>query len=227
MGRGYSRRRRTPQRGVRPWRRTRPPDRFEVKTSLHGRVLRRSRHRRDADARFRAPRRRAGAQDRGTGPRQRRRRRAAPADRAAGGARARAAAEDLRRAVALAEGAALPPSGPALHARLHRAPVRGLHRAARRPPLRRRSRDGRRLRHVRRHAGAGRRPPEGAQHEGEGAAQLRPAQARGLPQGAAPDGAGRAHRAVRSSASSTRRAPTRASTPRSAARPRRSRRTSR
>ena len=45
-----------------------------------------------------------------------------------------------------------------------------------------------------------RRAPEGAQHEGEGAAQLRPAQAGGLPQGAAPDGAGRAHAAGRSSA---------------------------
>ena len=78
---------------------------------------------------------------------------------------------------------------------------------------------------LRRHAGAGARPPEGPQHEGEGAAQLRPAQARGLPQGAAADGAGGALRAARSSASSTRRAPIPASTPRSAARPRRSRRT--
>src|SRR5215831_15145766 len=49
--------------------------------------------------------------------------------------------------------------------------------------------DRRRLRHVRGDAGAGARPPEGTQHQGEGAAQLRPAQARGLPQGDAPDGA--------------------------------------
>ena len=40
------------------------------------------------------------------------------------------------------------------------------------------------------------RPPEGAQHQGERAAQLRPAQARGLPQGAAADGAGGAHEAA-------------------------------
>ena len=112
---------------------------------------------------------------------------------AAGGAGARAAAEDLRGADALAEGAALPPPGAPVHAGLHRAAVRGLHRAARRPPFRRRPGRGRRLRHLRRHARPGARAPEGAQHEGEGAAQLRPAQARGLPQGAAPDGAGRAH----------------------------------
>ena len=48
--------------------------------------------------------------------------------------------------------------------------------------------------------------------------------ARGLSQGAAPDGAGVALRGARSSASSTRRAPIPASAPRSAARPRRSRR---
>ena len=103
--------------------------------------------------------------------------------------------------------------------------VDGLRRAARRPPLPRRPGDRRRLRHVRRHAGAGARPPEGPQHQGEHAAQLRHAAARGLPQGAAPDGAGGALRAARSSASSTRRAPIPASTPRSAARPRRSPRT--
>jgi acetyl-CoA carboxylase carboxyl transferase subunit alpha len=37
----------------------------------------------------------------------------------------------------------------------------------------------------------GDRPPEGPRHQGAGAAQLRHAQARGLPQGAAPDEAGR------------------------------------
>ena len=49
---------------------------------------------------------------------------------------------------------------------------------------------------VRGHAGARPRSPEGAQHQGEGAAQLRPAPARGLPQGPAADGAGGADAAA-------------------------------
>ena len=81
---------------------------------------------------------------------------------AARGARARAAAGDLRGSHALAEGPALAPPGAALHAGLRRSPVPGLHRAARRSPLRRRPGHHRRLRHVRRHARARRRPPEGA-----------------------------------------------------------------
>ncbi len=105
--------------------------------------------------------------------------------------------------------------------------VERLHRAARRPPLRRRSGDRRRLRPVRRHAGPGPRPPEGAQHEGEGAAQLRPAEARGVPQGAAPDGAGGPHAAPDHLPHRHPGGLSRASTPRSAARPRRSPRTSR
>ena len=58
-------------------------------------------------------------------------------------------------------------------------------RAARRPPLRRRSGDRRRPRALRRRAVHGHRPPEGPRHQGEDAPQLRHAAARGLPQGAA------------------------------------------
>ena len=62
------------------------------------------------------------------------------------------------------------------------------------------------------------RPPEGPRHQAEDLPQLRHAQARGLSQGAARDAAGREVRAARSSPSSTRPAPTPASTRRSAAR---------
>ncbi len=125
----------------------------------------------------------------------------------------------------VAEGAAVAPPCPPVHAGLHRTAVRRLRRAARRPPLRRRPRHRRRVRAVRRQADADPGSPEGAQHEGEGPAQLRPAQAGGLPQGAAPDGAGGARRAAHRLPRSTPRAPTPASTPRSAGRPRRSPRT--
>ena len=53
-----------------------------------------------------------------------------------------------------------------------------------------------------------RRPPEGPRHQAEDPPQLRHAQARGLPQGDAGDGARGDATAARSSASSTRRAPT-------------------
>ena len=104
--------------------------------------------------------------------------------------------------------------------RVHRVPG-----AARRPHVRGRPVDRRRRRAARRHAGHADRPAEGARHQGARAPQLRHAEARGLPQGAAPDADRRALRAARSSRSSTRRAPTRASAPRSATRARRSRAT--
>ena len=102
-------------------------------------------------------------------------------------------------------------------------PLHRLLRAGRRPPLRRGPLHRRRLRPLRRPAGDADRPPEGPQHQGEHGPQLRDAAPRGLPQGAPADGAGRALRAARSSPSSTPRAPTRASAPRSAGRPRPSR----
>ena len=76
-----------------------------------------------------------------------------------------------------------------IETRLHR-----LRRAARRPGLRRRRRRGRRPRALRRPAGGGARAPEGAQTKENLRAQLRHAETRGLPQGAAADGAGRALR---------------------------------
>ncbi len=78
------------------------------------------------------------------------------------------------------------PSEPAEHARLHRAPVHRLRRAARRPPLRRRPRH---------RAGFAELPgpagrcvvghQKGARHEAEDLPQLRLRAARRLPQGAA------------------------------------------
>ena len=59
----------------------------------------------------------------------------------------------------------------------------GLRRAARRPVVPRRPGHRRRLGALRRAGGAGPRPPEGAQHQGEPAPQLRHAAPRGLPQG--------------------------------------------
>ena len=57
--------------------------------------------------------------------------------------------------------------------------------------LRRRQGDRGRHRHLRRRAGGGDRPPEGAGHPREHRPQLRHAASRGLPQGAPPDAAGR------------------------------------
>ena len=67
-----------------------------------------------------------------------------------------------------------------------------------------------------------RRPPEGQRHQAEDLPQLRLRAARGLSQGAARDADGAEVRPRRSSASSIRRRPTRASSRRSAASPRRS-----
>ncbi len=61
------------------------------------------------------------------------------------------------------------------------------------------------------------RPPEGPHDERDDGAELRHAEPRGLPQGHAPDASTRRGSACRSSPSSTRRAPIRASAPRSAA----------
>ena len=128
----------------------------------------------------------------------------------------------LRRAVGAAEGPARAAPGAAVHARLRRPADGRLRRAARRSQLPRRSGDRRRHGAVRRVGGPRARPPEGPQHQGEHAPQLRDGAARGLSQGDAPDAARVAvpppdpvlHRhAGRVS---------RASAPRSAARPRRS-----
>ena len=103
----------------------RAPDRFEVKTSLHGRVLRRCRHRRDADARLRAPGgRRWNARSRSWSASAAARSELRPQI-----ALLEARARELQQKIfaeltALAEGPALAPPGAALHARLHRAPVR-------------------------------------------------------------------------------------------------------
>ena len=78
--------------------------------------------------------------------------------------------------------------------------------------------DRRRRRPARRPAGDRDRPPEGPHDERDGRAQLRHAEPRGLPQGAAADAPTPRSSACRSSPSSTRRAPTPASGPRSAAR---------
>ena len=110
----------------------------------------------------------------------------------------------------------------AAHARVRRGDDRRVRRAPRRPPVRRRRGDGRRARPARRPAGRGRRPAEGRRHRREHPAQLRDAASRGLPQGDAPDGAGRA---VRPAGRHLRRRPGRPSrtrSPRSAASPRRS-----
>ena len=130
------------------------------------------------------------------------------------------AARGLREAHALAEDAGRPPPQPALHPRLRPGPVHRLDRDPRRPALRRRSRARVRLRALQGPARGRGRPPEGPRHEAEDLPQLRHAQARGLPQGAAGDAARREVRAARSSPSWTRRAPIPGSTPRSAARPR-------
>ena len=81
-------------------------------------------------------------------------------------------------------------SEPAEHARLRRAAVHRLRRAARRPPLRRRPRDRLPASPTIAAAGRGRRASEGARHQAEDLPQLRLRAARGLPQGAARHAAG-------------------------------------
>ena len=74
-----------------------------------------------------------------------------------------------------------------VHARLRERHLHRVRGAARRPRVRRRSGDRRRARALRRRELRGARPPERARHEGEALPQLRDAQARRLPQGAAAD----------------------------------------
>ena len=83
------------------------------------------------------------------------------------------------------------PSAAAVHARLRQRDLHRLPGAARRPRVRRRPVDRRRAGALQRPAVHGDRPPEGARHQGARGAQLRHVAARGLPQGAAPDEAGR------------------------------------
>ena len=129
----------------------------------------------------------------------------------------------LRDADAVAARAGGAPSDPADHARLRRAAVHRVRRDPRRPPLRRRPRDRRPARRCYHGAaGAGRRPSQGQRHQAEDLPQLRLRAARGLPQGAAGDAAGREVPAAGHLPSSTRRRPIPASSRRSAASPRRS-----
>ena len=138
-----------------------------------------------------------------------RRRRTRSGDRAAGAPTAAAAAGQGRPAVA--DSAASKPAmrdavwarvqlarnlrRPA-HPRARRGDGRRLRRAARRPPVRRRRGDRRRVRPDRRPPRRRRRPAEGRRHRREHPPQLRDAPPRGLPQGDAGDGAGRAVRAA-------------------------------
>jgi DNA polymerase-3 subunit alpha len=145
-------------------------------TPRHGRprprIREAARGARDAHRRDEAPRRHAGA---------RRARRARPA-----GAQARRPARrDLPQPRAHPARAGGPPPAAPLHARLPAARVHRLGGAARRPRLPRRRRHRRRLRAARRRERGGHRPPARPRHQGEPRAQLRHAQPRGLPQGAA------------------------------------------
>lgn len=106
---------------------------------------------------------------------------------------------DLQQADAVAAGSARPPPGTPVHARLHRPSLHEFHRALRRPPFPRRQSDCRRFREVPGQTGHGHRHPERARHEIERLPQLRLAEPRGLPQGDAPDAAGRQGRWCRSS----------------------------
>ena len=112
------------------------------------------------------------------------------------------------------------PAAP-LHARLPRRALHRLLRGRGGSAVRRRPRDRLRLRPVRRPAGGRARPPEGADDQGEHAPQLRHAPSRGVPQGAPDVRPRQPLPAADHHASSTPPAPTPASAPRSAARPRR------
>ena len=148
-------------------------------------------------------------------------------DRAARSARAGAARRDLRarstpwQCVQVARH----PNRPCMLDYVERL-FTGLHRAARRSPLRRRQGHRRRASaFFHGAAGRGRRPPEGPRHEAEDLPELRLREARGLSQGAARDAAGREVPPAGHRRSSTRRRPIRASSRRSAASPKRSRST--
>ena len=107
---------------------------------------------------------------------------------------------------------------------LHRGALRRVHRAARRPPVRRRPRDRHRLRQARRAPRPGHRAPEGPRHKEKCAATSAPRTPRATARRCGRCSWPRSS-ACRSSRSSTRRARTRASAPRSAARRGRSPRT--
>ncbi len=112
------------------------------------------------------------------------------------------------------------PAAP-LHHGLPAPGLRGVRRIARRPSLRRRQGHRRRGRAAGGPAGDGNRPGEGARGQGQGVAQFRHAQARGLPQGPAPDGNRRALQDAGDHADRYPRGLSRASIPRSAASARR------
>ena len=147
-------------------------------------------------------------------------------DRAAAGQEPAAHAQHLRQPHALADHAARAPPAAALHARLHRrhlSPISTSCTAIACTPTTWRIVGG--LARLDGRAGHGHRPPEGARHQGARAPQLRHAQARGLPQGAAPHAARRALRPAARHAHRHAGRLSRASAPRSAARARRSRAT--
>ena len=121
-------------------------------------------------------------------------------------------AERARRVGHLGCGRARAPRRAAVHARLRRAAARRLHRAARRPRRRRGSGDRGRARALPRAHDRARRPPEGPRPQAARVPQLRQRAARGLRQGDPRLRAREPPRLPGAHASSTRRAPTRAST---------------
>ena len=129
----------------------------------------------------------------------------------------------LRRADPVAENAGRARPGPAPFQRLRQGPDRGFHAARRRPQVRRGRGDRRRPRAFPRPADLPDRPRERRRHGEPPQAQFRHGATRRLPQGGAADGARRPLRTAGRHRWSTPPAPGRASTPRSAARPRRSR----
>ena len=153
----------------------------------------------------------------------RQRRRDRRRDRPAGGQGGGGARGTLRRAHAVAEDAGRPPSAAPALPRLHRRADRRLHAARRRPQIRRGRSDRRRLRPFPRRKRLRHRPREGLRHRRPAQAQFRHGAAGRLSQGGAADGDGRPLRHPGASRWSTPPAPIRASAPRSAARPRRSR----
>ncbi len=98
---------------------------------------------------------------------------------------------------ALAEDAGRAPSAAAAFHRLLLRADHGFHAARRRPQIRRGRGDRRRLRALSRAGRLRPRPGEGRQHRDPHPAQFRHGQARGLPQGGSPDGAGRPFRTAR------------------------------
>ena len=104
---------------------------------------------------------------------------------------ARRADGDLRQAHALAARARVAPPEPARHAPLRRSALYRFRRAARRPPVRRRSRHRGGHRLLQRGAGHGGRPSQGRRYEAEDLPELRLRAARGLSQSHQADAHGR------------------------------------